>query len=114
MKVGDKRTFNFAKGEFEIKEIIEKTEMPYEQQWHICTCPNCKKEIISTKNYTLDKIEICEDAKGNRIMLGFTKEMIGDKPLTLRLPDKEFLPAKDMTAAVTEKSAYLKGVKNGD
>jgi len=109
MKEGGKRTFNFAKNvDFEIKEVIENANLPFDWQWKICKCPKCDTDIVSNKTYTIDKVEVLESKDGDRIMLGYTKELIGDKPLTMRLPDKDFYVEKDMTEAVTGKSKYLK------
>ena len=114
MEVGDKRNFTFTKGvDFEIKEIIENAELPLEWEWYLCKCPKCNTDISSTKSYTIDKVEVLESKDGDRIMLGYTKEKVGDNPLTMRLPDKDFHAEKDMTAAVVEKSKYLKEIKDG-
>jgi len=107
-----KRTFNFAKGkEFEIKDIILNANLPLSWTWDICKCPKCNESIKQTKSYTIDKIEVLEDKDGNIISLGFTKEMIGNRPLTMRLPDKDFHADKDMTDSITAKSSYLKEKK---
>jgi hypothetical protein len=104
-----KRTFNFAKGkEYEVKEIIQNANLPLSWTWDVCQCPKCNEKIQTTKSYTIDKIEVLEDKDGNIISLGYTKEMVGNRPLTLRLPDKDFHVDKDMTDSITAKSKYLK------
>ena len=112
MKLGDKLNFNFAKGkEFEVKEIIENANLPISWDWKKGICPHCNKEIVNTKEYTIDEIVITEDSEGNLIKLGYTKELVSDKPLTMRLPDKDFYKEKDMSSVINSKSKYLKEVK---
>ena len=108
-----KKRFNFAKGkEFEVKETIENVNLPFEWDWDICKCPKCGEDIKKSRSYTIDKIEILESEDGSSIYLGYTKELVGNKPLTMRLPDKEFHQKKDMTDSLTAKSKYLKEKKN--
>ena len=99
-----KRTFNFAKGkDFEVKDTIEQAEIPFTWEWSMGSCPHCKKKITKTNTYTIDKVEVLEASDGSKIYLGFTKEKVGDRPLTFRLPDKDFCSDKDMTAQITAK-----------
>ena len=107
-----KRTFSFAKGkEFEVKDVIESAEMPFSWDWEMGTCPHCKKKIMQTRQYTLDKVEVLESPDGEKIYLGITKETKESKPLVLRLPDDKFNSEKDMTSIINSK---IKGVKDGD
>jgi len=104
------RKFNFDKGRvYEVKEVIEDANLPLEWEWEILECPFCKKKIKKRATYTIDKIEVLKSKDGKQIFLGYTKELVGDSPLTLQLPDKNFHSEKDMTSAITEKSAFLKG-----
>jgi len=113
-KVGDKRTFNSEKGKvFEIKEIITGADLPMDWDYDLgaTECPKCheKIKITSKKHYTIDKIEVLEALDGQRFYLGYSKELAsGDKPWTMRLPDKVFHPEKDMSDSVKAKSTYLK------
>lgn len=113
MKVGDKRDFNEEKGKvFEIKEIINNAGLPLSWQYDMgdTTCSNCgtKLKLSSTRNYTIDTIEILEALDGQRVFIGYTKEIVAGRPMTMRLPDKVFYPQKDMTDAIKAKSNYLK------
>ena len=88
MNLGEKRTFNFAKGKnFKIKDIIEKANEPFEWEWNLGKCPHCDKEIKRIDQYILDKIEILENEIGEIEMLAFTKEKVSGSPLTFRLPN---------------------------
>jgi hypothetical protein len=110
-----KRKFNFDKGKnYEVKETIENANLPLTWAWNIFTCDRDYKKgemIKLDKSYTIDKIEILENEDGKIIQLGYTKELVGNKPLTMRLPDKEFHPQKDMTDSIKAKSSYLKNKK---
>jgi len=114
MQVGIKRTFNFAKGKnFEVKEIIDNAEEPFEWEWNLGKCPHCNKEIKKTSNYTLDKIEILEDEDGEIEILAYTKEKVGNSPFTFRLPNEKFFPEKSMKDKIKAKSKFLKEKYNG-
>jgi hypothetical protein len=109
------RKFNFDKGvEYEVKEIIKNAALPLEWVWDILECPFCKKKIRKRKTYMIDEIEVLKNKKGEKVFLGYTKELEGDRPLTLRLPDKNFHPEKNMEAAITAKSQHLKEGKDVD
>lgn len=109
-----KRQFNFAKGKtFEVKEVIENANESLEWSWPICKCPYCSKEIKIKKNYTIDKIEVLENEDGDIEMLGFTKELIDGKPLTMRLPNEKFCSEKNMTNKIKNKSDFMKEKDNG-
>ena len=112
MKLGDKLNFNFAKGKnFEVKEIIEKANLPLSWDWDRGICPHCNEKIIKTVDYTIDRVVIIEEPDGDIVSIGYTKELIGKKPLTLRLPDKDFYVEKDMTKAIEAQSTYLTDLK---
>ena len=112
MKLGDKINFNFAKGKkFEVKEIIKDSNMPISWDWDSGVCPHCEEKITITKEYTIDSIVVLEEPNGDIVSIGYTKELIGDKPLTMRLPDKDFYKEKDMTSVIETKSVYLTDLK---
>ena len=105
----NKTVFNNKKGkEFEDKETIKNANLPLEWKWDKGNCPHCGKNISVTKNYTIDEVHVYEASDGDILFLGYTKEILGGRPLTLQLPDAEFYSEKDMTAAITAKSKYLK------
>lgn len=107
-----KRTFNFAKGkEFEVKETVEKAEIPFSWNWEICTCPHCNKKVMQTREYTIDKVEVLEAPDGEKVYLGMTKEVFGERPLIMRLPDAKFHAEKNMTSIIDSK---IKGAKDGN
>ena len=112
MQVGQIKKFNFAKGkEFKLKESLENVNLPLTWEWARGNCPHCAKKIIKSVNYTIDKINILEDQYGEIISIGYTKELVGEKPLTMRLPDKDFHKEKDMSVDIKSKSQYLKEKK---
>ena len=115
-KVGKVVKLNSPKGEFEVKEVIDKPAMNLDWDWDKGNCPHCGVAIKNPKSYKLEKIFILEalkmeSGKLRRPMLGETEPVTPDGlPLLMRLPDDEFHVADDMTADVKKKSTYLKGV----
>ena len=104
MKVGEKRTFNFDKGKtYEIKEIIAEPKLSVEWEWKYMVCPHCQKQIKETKIHNISCIEVLENEDGNVECLGYTT----DKKY-MRLPNKHFMPEKDMSEEIKKKSKYLK------
>ena len=109
MKVGEKRTFNFDKGKtYEIKEIIDKPNLSVEWTWVYTVCPHCQKQIKETKIHNISCIEVLENEDGNIETLGYTEDH-----KYMRLPNKHFIPEKDMSNAIRAKSVYLKEKDNG-
>jgi len=102
MKIGDKRKLNCSKFEYTVVDILEGANLPLEWDWIKMKCPHCNKDIVDTKNYTIDTIEVLENKDG-KMYLGFTKEQVSGGPLTMQLPDKNFHPDKDMTKAIEDK-----------
>lgn len=108
------KKFNFAKGKtFEVKEVIENANEPFEWEWNHGKCPHCDKEIKKKKQYTIDRVEVLENEDGDIEMIGFTKEKVGDQPLTFRLPNEKFCSEKNMTDKITIKSTFMKEKNNG-
>ena len=107
--------FNREKNkDFELKETIKASNLPLEWTWDKGNCPHCGVKIAMTKSYTIDDIFVYESEDKDTFFLGYTKELVsGGRPLTLRLPDKEFCSVKDMTADIINKSKYLKEKDNG-
>jgi len=119
--VGQKVEFNSYKNSaFELKEIIPAPNMNLDWEWDRGDCPHCKKNIKVKTKYKLARVFIFESEKvagnGAKVvrMFGETEAAEGKSPLFMRLPDKTFHIAEDMTSIVKDKSEYLKGVKNGD
>ena len=109
MKLGDKVNFNFAQGKkFQVKDIIKDANLPISWDWDRGSCPHCNKKITSTKDYTIDVVNILEEENGDTIYIGYTKELINDLPLTMRLPDNSFYKEKNMSNVIKEKSKFLK------
>ena len=120
MQVGHKRHFTFdTNKKYEIKEIIKDANLPLEWEWFPLKrqdnkkgeCPHCHEVISIKRNYTIDSVEVLENEDGKVIYLGYTKELMYGKPLTMRLPDEEFFPDKSMVDGIKSKSKYLKGGK---
>lgn len=102
------KRFNFAKGkDYELKEVIDDADLPLQWEWDKGDCPHCNQRIRVVKDYTIGKLEIYE-SDGDIEMIGYTKELIDDNPLTMRLPNSKFWNTKDMTEDVKQKSKYLK------
>lgn len=109
-----KRQFSFAKGKtFEVKEVIENANESLEWEWNVGRCPHCDKEIKKKKQYVIDRIEVLENEDGDIEMLGFTKELVNGKPLTMRLPNEKFCVEKNMTDKIKIKSDFMKEKSNG-
>lgn len=110
MKVGEKRLFNFDKGnEYQIKEIIDNPDLTIEWDWRYMVCPHCHKEIREKRIHNIERIEVLQAQDGSIEMMGITK----DKKY-MRLPNKNFHPKKDMTEAIKNKSKYLKELQHGN
>jgi len=109
-KIGDVKKFNNPqRGLWELKEIIENSDMELEWKWGGKYCPHCDEEIIDIKKYKLIKLFIWENDNGDNITTAETEKVTKDGlPLHLRLPDKKFYADKDISKQIKEKSKYLK------
>lgn len=111
--VGARHRLNNPKGEFEIKEIIENSNLDIDWEWDKGNCPHCGKQVKKSVNYKLEKVIVLENASGDRCFIGLTEVQDNGHPVTLRLPDDEFCSPKSMKNKIKNKSNYLKGVDNG-
>lgn len=91
LKIGQKRTFDFARGKQKIIEILDGSGLTMQWNWREtkCTeckqvieiCPHCQKKLGGLKEHEFDRIELLIpenlELKGHEdklIILGFTKD----------------------------------------
>lgn len=80
LKVGDNRNFSFSDKTYEIKEILEPTEIEISVVWDSGICPHCKEKITKTITHKFSKIEILVDnsieipTKSDLIILGYAND----------------------------------------
>jgi len=58
MKIGEKRNFTFKDEDYQIIDIIEKTDFQLEWKWKDIICPHCNKNIEYKTRHEFSSIEI--------------------------------------------------------